>query len=151
VTRGLRSERGVSTVEFALVAPLLFLLLIGILDLARGVNAYVVVSNATREGAYYAMLRPTAAPSDIASAVRARSAPLNDSQITVTASYYDGATFQPWPSAGIPASSPAPSAIPIRITVSYPWSAITTLVGQFIAAAMGSATFTSTAIVDARR
>ena len=79
-----------STVEFALVVPLLFVLLVGILDIARGVSAYVVVSNASREGAQYAMLRPTAAPSAIASNVRARSAPLDATQLTVTASYLYG-------------------------------------------------------------
>ena len=146
-----RSERAVSTVEFALVVPLLFLLLVGILDLARGVSAYVVVSNASREGAQYAMLRPTAAPSAIASNVRARSAPLDATQLTVTASYYDGATFRPWPSAGIPASSPLPSSVPIRIEVTYPWSAVSFLIGQFIGGATGTTMFTSNSIVDTRR
>ena len=146
-----RSERAVSTVEFALVVPLLFLLLVGILDLARGVSAYVVVSNASREGAQYAMLRPTAAPSAIASNVRARSAPLDATQLTVTASYYDGATFRPWPSAGIPASSPLPSSVPIRIEVTYPWSAVSFLIGQFIGGATGTTMFRSNSIVDTRR
>jgi Flp pilus assembly protein TadG len=141
----------VSTVEFALVVPLLILLLVGILDLARGVSAYVVVSNASREGAQYAMLRPTAAPSDIASSVRARSAPLDATQLTVSASYYDGATFQPWPSSGIPATSPQPSSVPIRIEVTYPWSAVSFLIGQFIGGGTGSTMFRSTSIVDARR
>jgi hypothetical protein len=141
----------VSTVEFALVVPLLFLLLVGILDLARGVSAYVVVSNASREGAQFAMLRPSAAPSAIASNVRARSAPLDASQLTVSASYHDGATFQPWPSAGIPASSPLPSSVPIRIEVTYPWSAVSFLIGQFIGGATGTTVFTSSSIVDARR
>lgn len=146
-----QSERAVSTVEFALVVPLLILVLVGILDLARGLTAYVIVSNASREGAQYAMLRPTAAPSAIASNVRARSAPLDSTQLTVSASYYDGTTFQPWPSVGIPASSPQPSAVPIRIEVAYPWSAVSFLIGQFVGGATGTTTFTSTAIVDARR
>lgn len=46
-------ERGVSAVEFALIAPVLILLLVGILDLGRAVNAYVTVSNAAREGTHY--------------------------------------------------------------------------------------------------
>ena len=97
------------------------------------------------------MLRPTAAPSAIASNVRARSAPLDATQLTVTASYYDGATFRPWPSAGIPASSPQPSSVPIRIEVTYPWSAVSFLIGQFIGGATGTTMFTSNSIVDTRR
>jgi Flp pilus assembly protein TadG len=148
VSRGFRhGERAVSTVEFALVAPLLILLLVGILDIARGINAYVTVSSASREGARYAMLRPTSAPSAIASAARDRVVPLDPNQITVTSSYYDGATFRPWPSAGVPASSPQPNSVTIRVAVSYPWSASSFLIGQFF----GTTALTSTATVDTRR
>lgn len=43
-------------VEFALVAPLFFLLLFGILEAARFVFYYEVLNNATREGARYAIV-----------------------------------------------------------------------------------------------
>jgi hypothetical protein len=126
-------EEGTSTVEFALIAPVLFLLLVGILDLGRAVNAYVTVSSAAREGSHYAILHPTAAPSAIVSAVRARTAPLDETQVVVTSSYYNGATFTPWPLGGVPVSSPAPSAIPVRVSVCYPWSAAT-FIGRFFPA-----------------
>ena len=128
-----RRQEGTSTVEFALVAPVLLLLLIGILDLGRAVNAYVTVSSAAREGSHYAILHPTAAPSAIASAVRARVVPLDEARVVVTASYYSGSTFTPWPLGGVPASTPAPSAIPVRVTVCYPWSAAT-FIGRFFPA-----------------
>jgi hypothetical protein len=129
-----RQQEATSTVEFALVAPVLFLLLVGILDLGRAVNAYVTVSNAAREGSHYAILHPTAAPSAIVSAVRARVVPLDETQVVVTASYYNGSTFTPWPAVGgIPASSPAPSAIPVRVSVCFPWSAAT-FIGRFFPA-----------------
>ena len=128
-----RREEGTSTVEFALVAPVLLLLLVGILDLGRAVNAYVTVSSAAREGSHYAILHPTAAPSAIASAVRARVSPLNPCLVSVTSSYYNGSTFTAWPLGGVPASSPAPSAIPVRVSVSYPWSAAT-FIGRFFPA-----------------
>jgi hypothetical protein len=130
---GRRSEAGTSTVEFALVAPLLFLILVGILDMGRAVNAYVTVSNAAREGSHYAILHPTAPPSAIASAVRSRVHPLDETQAVVTSSYYNGSTFVPWPVGGVPASAPSPSAVPVRVAVCYPWSAAT-FIGRFFPA-----------------
>ena len=46
-------KRGQGLVEFALILPLLLLLIIGTLDLARLFHAKVVTNNAAREGAYY--------------------------------------------------------------------------------------------------
>jgi Flp pilus assembly protein TadG len=49
----LRGERGQSLVEMALVAPIFFLLLMGIIDLGHAFHDYVVLENAAREGARY--------------------------------------------------------------------------------------------------
>lgn len=147
MTRFDRGERGVSAVEFALVAPILFLLLIGIFDFARAINAYVTVSNAAREGTQYAMLHPTAAPSAIASAVRARVVPLDPASVSVQPSYYDGATFQPWPASGVPQSSPSPMAVPVRVQITYSWSAVT-FIGQFFPA---GTTFVTSSTVEMMR
>lgn len=48
---GFRGARGQSLVEFALLFPVLILLLFGIVDLGRGVYAYNTVDNAARQGA----------------------------------------------------------------------------------------------------
>jgi Flp pilus assembly pilin Flp len=125
---GARDQEGASLVEFALVAPVLLLVLVGILDLGRAVNAYVTVSNAAREGSHYAILHPTAAPSAIASAVRARVVPLDETQVAVTTSYYNGSAFSSWPPA-----SPYPTPLPVRVSVCYPWSAAT-FIGRFFPA-----------------
>jgi len=130
---GARSEAGTSTVEFALVAPLLFLLLVGILDMGRAVNAYVTVSNAAREGSHYAILHPAAAPSAIASAVRARVAPLDETKVAVATYCYNGTTFAPWVVGGLPASCPSASTAPVQVSVCYPWSAAT-FIGRFFPA-----------------
>ncbi len=45
--------------ELAVLFPLLMLLIIGSLDIARAYNAYVAISNAAREGARYAAQHPT--------------------------------------------------------------------------------------------
>lgn len=142
----LRSSTGNATVELALAAPLLLVLLLGILDLGRGLNAYVTVRNAGAEAAHWAALHPTVASSDIENAVRARVVPLDASHVIVTARYHDGSTWIPWPDAGIPRSSPARS-VPIVVDVTYSWAAVT-FIGSFFPDGSG-ATFTSRATSDA--
>jgi Flp pilus assembly protein TadG len=140
-------ERATSAVEFALIAPILFLLLIGIIDLGRAVNAYVTVSNAAREGTHYLALHPTANPGSIASAVRQRVAPLDPTQVTVSAFYNEGGTFQAW--AASPTPMPSPGHEAVRVTVSYPWAAATFL-GSFFPGGAG-ATFIVSSTVDMLR
>jgi Flp pilus assembly protein TadG len=56
-TRRLRgAEKGQALVEFALVAPILLFLLLGIIDLARAWNVYQVLTDAGREGARVAVV-----------------------------------------------------------------------------------------------
>ncbi len=52
--RGSRRGLGQATVEFALVAILFFLLMLGIVDFGRAIWEYNTLSNATREGARFA-------------------------------------------------------------------------------------------------
>jgi hypothetical protein len=47
----LRGDRGAAPVEFAIVAPLLFLLVFGIIDFGFGFHAWDATQNAAREGA----------------------------------------------------------------------------------------------------
>jgi len=77
---------------------------------------------------------------------------LSPGSVTVTAEYYNNATatFVPWPSAGIPASSPTPTGIVVRVTASYPWSAISTLLDSFLSGT-GSRTVTANAVMETRR
>jgi Flp pilus assembly protein TadG len=51
---GHNKEKGATLVEFAVVAPLLFLLLFGVIEFARVVSAYTTVWTGAREGARYA-------------------------------------------------------------------------------------------------
>src|SRR5829696_3847748 len=53
-----RSEtsRGQAMVEFALVAPVFFLLLFGVIEGGRFIFYYETLNNATREGARYAIV-----------------------------------------------------------------------------------------------
>lgn len=45
------SERGAVAVEFALLAPVLIMILLGIMEFGRAYNAQVTLTNAAREGA----------------------------------------------------------------------------------------------------
>jgi Flp pilus assembly protein TadG len=51
-----RGEGGAAAVEFALVVPLLFLLVFGMIDFGWAINRYTVLNNATREGVRLASL-----------------------------------------------------------------------------------------------
>ena len=63
-----RDESGQALVEFALVAPLLLMLLVGTLSFARAWNVHQVLTDAAREGARTAVL---ANPDVTADSVRA--------------------------------------------------------------------------------
>jgi len=54
-----RVRRGQGLVEFALILPVLLLVLVGIFEFARILFIYVNVSNAAREGARYGVVHPT--------------------------------------------------------------------------------------------
>ncbi len=144
-----RETRGVALVEFAIVMPVLLLVLIGILEFGRAYNAVATMQNASAEAARWAALHPAASEDDIAAAIRGRVVPLNGAAIEVEASYDDGSAYQPWPETGIPASTPA-RLVPIRVVVRYPWSAATLFIGSFFPDRSG-ATLIATATADALR
>jgi Flp pilus assembly protein TadG len=54
-------ESGQTLAEFALVVPLLLLLVFGTIEFGRVLNAYIVVTNGAREGARYGATGYTAA------------------------------------------------------------------------------------------
>jgi len=56
----MRGERGAAAVEFAIVAPLLFLLVFAIIDFGFGFHAWDATQNAAREGARVAATNSTA-------------------------------------------------------------------------------------------
>jgi len=57
----IRGEKGQSLVEFALVLPVLVLLLVGIIEFSRLLSVWLVVSNGAREGARYGIVGPSEA------------------------------------------------------------------------------------------
>ena len=50
---------GQSLIELALILPVLMFILVGIVDFGRVFNAYIIITNAAREGARYGAMHPT--------------------------------------------------------------------------------------------
>jgi len=57
-----RSERGASAVEFAIILPVLFLVIAGIVDFGRFFFTKIQVTNAAREGVRMAVVMPGPTP-----------------------------------------------------------------------------------------
>jgi Flp pilus assembly protein TadG len=101
--------RGQSLVEFALVLPLLVLVVAGIFDLGAAFFASITITNSAREGARYGSLHPT-------DGTGIKNAAVNEAQnsgITITTS--NVSTECP----GYGSVLPCPRGQPIRVTVNY--------------------------------
>ena len=57
-TRQRNRMRGQSLVEFALIVGVLSLIFLGLFDLGRVYNGYIVITNCAREGARYGSMHP---------------------------------------------------------------------------------------------
>ena len=80
-------------VEFALLIPLFMLIVMGVLDLGRGVYAYSVVANSAREGARYGTVHPQD-DAGMISAARASAVALDPSQLTVVIAHPSTVTIR---------------------------------------------------------
>jgi Flp pilus assembly protein TadG len=56
----LRAQHGTQTVEFAMILPVLLLLLFGMIDFGRGYFSWLIITNGAREGARAASVGKTA-------------------------------------------------------------------------------------------
>jgi Flp pilus assembly protein TadG len=65
-------DRGTAAVEFALVAPVLLLLVFGIIDFGRMINARINITAAAREGARAAASAPSGSAAAAAQAAATR-------------------------------------------------------------------------------
>lgn len=64
--RALRDEGAQALVEFALVVPLLLMLVVGVFEFGRAWNAYQVITDAAREGARTAVVHnPSVSQQDV--------------------------------------------------------------------------------------
>jgi Flp pilus assembly protein TadG len=80
-------ERGTAAVEFALLLPVLLLLVFGIIDFGRALNAQITLTQAAREGARLVALGEP----NVVARTQAAAADLSPVTVTVTASCPSGA------------------------------------------------------------
>ena len=104
-------RRGAAVVEFAVVAPVLIILVFGMIEFGRAIMVQQVIVNATREGARAAVVEG-AALADVNTAIDTQ---LNASSITspTVAFSVDGATV------GDPTVGSSGDAIGVTVTVNY--------------------------------
>lgn len=116
-----RCRRGLSAVEFGFVAPLLVLVLSGLVDLGHALQRTIVLENAARAGAHYAMSFPQET-AEIAARTRAALAGL---AATVTVEPPDCRCVDGTPALcdglACPGTPPTPSRVFVRVTVTTPY------------------------------
>ncbi|WP_395398339.1 TadE/TadG family type IV pilus assembly protein [Arthrobacter sp. UC242_113] len=111
------SDRGAVAVEFALLAPVLIMLLLGIMEFGRAYNTQITLSNAAREGARVMAIDNKQADAE-AAATRA-SAGLGP--LTMK--------FSTYPTASTPANCSSGSQVTLVVT--YSLNTITGISGPF--------------------
>lgn len=82
VSRRRRGSRGQATVEMALVLPILIWLLIGLVDIARMANAYLIIQHASREAVRLGITG--ASDVQVTQRALAQSTTLDQTRLTVT-------------------------------------------------------------------
>ena len=80
LARSAARDRGAAAVEFALLLPVLLLLVFGIIDFGRALNAQITLTQAAREGARIAAL----GESNVVSGTQAAATGLSPVAVTVT-------------------------------------------------------------------
>lgn len=120
-TRPSRARRGASAVEFAIVAPVFFLVVLGIVEFGRMVMVQQVITNAAREGARAAVL-DSATTARVATRVNdyLAAASLRGATVTVTPDPPTSAKFDE----------------PVTVQVRVPMSAVSALSSPFMTSGM---------------
>jgi Flp pilus assembly protein TadG len=117
--------RGQALVEFALVFPILMLMLLGLFDLGRAVFTYNTITNAAREGARLAIVNQDEAK--IAQRARALAPTADGASNPVTIFFSDSGS-------ATDADDCSPLTTGCNVTVRYQasFTAITPIIGQLV-------------------
>jgi Flp pilus assembly protein TadG len=103
-------QRGQDMLEFAIVLPLLLLILFGVLDLGRVFHAAITITNIAREGARHASIYPGATQGEVAAVAHdeALNSGVDLSSSVITRSCTDA-----------DANGTCDSGFPVRVTITY--------------------------------
>ncbi len=86
-------QRGAAIAEFGLVFPIFLLMVVGTIEVGRGIWTYNTLAHAARQGARFAMIHGSQSPTtaeEVRTVVRNAAVGLNPSQIAVTTTWPDG-------------------------------------------------------------
>lgn len=136
----LRRERASTVVEFALIAPILLLLLFGILETGRLVFFSTTVWTAAREGARFATTVDDAGGTpnyldcaEIRAAAKAKIVTrIEDADITIAYRDPTGATVADCGLGPAPTAALVPSGSTVEVTVSGTYEAVVPIVAVFL-------------------
>lgn len=117
-----RPPRGQALVEFALIFPILILVLVAVFDLGRLVFAYNDVTNAARTGARVGIVDQTVNKAENAVITQATSLGLTSADVDVV--YLDADLSG--------TCSPLSLGCVVEITASFDWQPITPIIGSIV-------------------
>lgn len=123
--RQARERRGAALVEFAMVAPVFFLFMVGAIEFGRAIMVQEVLTDASREGARVGILDGSTT-SEVTAAANSYLSAMNVSGATVTVSPQN------------PGSSP--SGTQVTVAVSVPYNSVTWVPAPWF---LGGATLTA--------
>lgn len=113
-------HRGASLVEFGAVLPLLFLVVLGIIEFGWFARTQLAIANATREGARIASIGKTSTEIKTRIINAAKPITITDTDVTLQQSTNNGASYVAFPADNM-AKSPAQNGVAagalIRVTV----------------------------------
>ncbi|HEY9294325.1 MAG TPA: TadE family protein [Microlunatus sp.] len=115
---GTRNDHGAAVVEFALVLPILLLLVFGIVEFGRAYSIQTTISGAAREGARVMALQNDQSAARTAAKSAAANLSLTNGQISVTPTTCEADT-----------TTPTATAV---VTVTYPMSLLSGFFGSSI-------------------
>ena len=125
-SRSRRSAAGQSLVEFALIFPVLMIMLVAIFDLGRLVFAYTDITNAAREGTRVGIVDQTNTKIENEAINQATSLGLVPGDVDVNYVKSDDATQ------ACPNNPPTQLNCLVVVTVRYNWQAITPIIGNIV-------------------
>jgi hypothetical protein len=131
---GWRSERGAELVEFALVFPILLVVMLGIIDFGFLFQRYEVLTNAAREGARVAIL-PGYSDADVQARVN---------QYLTAGGLTGGAAVDVGPPLAVPVGSQCITLRPVTVAYDYEFVFVGPLVGLVGGSGLGTKTLHAT-------
>jgi Flp pilus assembly protein TadG len=128
LARTRRRRRGVATVEFAVVAPLLFLLVAGIVEIGRLVLVSQIATNGSREAARYAA-QAAATPESVQTYTEQYMSAAGIPASALTEVTIEQLEADEW--VAVTSLSAVPSGRPVRVTLGVSFDRVTWLPTRF--------------------